>query len=548
MTSNAPEPTAVPADTSAPKTAIDAVVIGAGFSGIYMVHKLRELGLTVQAFEAGDGVGGTWFWNRYPGARCDVISMEYAYTFSPDLIEEWDWTERYPSQPEILRYLNFVADRLEVRPCFQFQTRVVSASFDDAAGQWLVTVDSGEVTRSKYLVTAVGCLSTSMTPDFPGLHGYAGEVYHTADWPSGGVDFSGKRVGVIGTGSSGVQVIPLVAEQAEHLTVFQRTPAFSLACGNRALSDQELRDFKDGIEEHKARSKASPTGQYTDTLAESALDHTPQERQAIYEDRWNRHRAIDLIACYPDLFANREANETIAEFFRSKIREVISDPDLAERLSPRTYPLGAKRITLDTNYYQTYNRDDVDLVSLREQPLETFTENGIQAGGVNHELDAVVLATGFDAITGPLLGMDIRGIGGRRLTDKWSDGPTTYLGIAVDEFPNMFMLTGPGSPNVLTNVVCAIEQHVEWTGDFIAELERRGASRVEPLAHESRKWTDDAAELAEATLYPEGDSWYTGANVPGKPRVIMSYVGGLDAYRRICDEVAADGYRGFAIA
>ena len=531
------EPTAV--DT------VDAVVIGAGFSGIYMVHRLNELGLSVQGFEAGDGVGGTWFWNRYPGARCDVISMEYAYTFAPELIEEWNWTERYPSQPEILRYLNFVADRLGVKSHFRFKTRVVSAWFDDTSDQWVTSTDTGTITRSKYLVTAVGCLSTSMTPDFPGLGDYTGEIYHTADWPEGGVDFSGKRVGVVGTGSSGVQVIPLVAEQAAHLTVFQRTPAFSLACGNRALTEQEVRDFKANIDDHKERSKASGTGQYTDTFEESALDHTPEQRHAIYEERWGRHRAIDLIACYPDLFANREANETIADFFRGKIRETVTAPELAELLTPRTYPLGAKRITLDTNYYQTYNRDDVDLVSLRDHPLETFTATAVRAGGADYELDAVVLATGFDAITGPLLNMDIRGTGGRRLKDKWADGPTTYLGIAVDEFPNMFMLTGPGSPNVLTNVVCAIEQHVEWTVDFIADLERREVSRVEPTAEASRTWTNEAAELAKTTLYPEGESWYTGVNIPGKPQVIMSYVGGLDVYRQICDEVTADGYRGF---
>ncbi|MFW0795874.1 NAD(P)/FAD-dependent oxidoreductase [Gordonia sp. CPCC 205515] len=524
---------------------VDAVVIGAGFSGIYMIHQLRSLGLTVQGYEAGDGVGGTWFWNRYPGARCDVISMEYAYTFSPELIDEWDWTERYPSQPEILRYLNFAADRLGVKPYFAFNTRVVSATFDEAADQWITTTDTGTVARSKYLITAVGCLSTSMTPDFPGLDDYQGEVYHTADWPAGGVDFSGKRVGVIGTGSSGVQVIPLVAEQAAHLTVFQRTPAFSLACGNRPLTAAEMREFKENIDAHKEMSRASGTGQYTDTFEESALDHTHEQRHAIYEDRWNRHRAIDLIACYPDLFSSRDANETIAEFFRGKIRAAVSDPELAEELTPRTYPLGAKRITLDTNYYETYNRSNVSLVNLRTQPLETFTATGIRTGGVDHELDAVVLATGFDAITGPLLKMDIRGIGGRTLADKWADGPVTYLGIAVDDFPNMFMLTGPGSPNVLTNVVCAIEQHVEWTSDFIAHLEERGTTRVEAAPAESRKWTEEAVAIADDTLYPEGDSWYTGVNVPGKPRVIMSYVGGLNVYRQICDEVAEDDYRGF---
>jgi len=528
-------------------TEFDAVVVGAGFSGIYMVHRLTEMGLSVAAFEAADGVGGTWFWNRYPGARCDCISMEYAYTFSPQLIEKWDWSERYPSQPEILRYLEFVADELDVEKHFRFRTRVESAFYDDHTDRWTVTTDTGNTVVTKYFVTAVGCLSTSQTPDFPGLEKFGGATYHTADWPKGGVDFTGKKVGVIGTGSSGVQVIPLVAEQAAKLTVFQRTPAFSLDCGNRPLTDAERREFKENIETFKAISKTTPSGQFTDTLEVSALDHTHEERWAVYEERWKRHRAIDLIQAYPDLFSNREANETIAEFFRSKIRAVVQDPDLAEQLSPRTYPLGAKRITLDTKYFQTYNRDNVELVSLRETPLEEFTEKGIRAGEIEHELDAVVLATGFDAITGPLLKMDIRGVGGQTLNEKWQDGPVTYLGVAVDGFPNMFMLTGPGSPNVLTNVVCAIEQHVEWVGECITYLEECGARRFEALEPSTHEWTQLNNELAAQTLYPEGNSWYTGANVPGKPQVIMSYVGGLNTYREICDDVAAHSYRGFAI-
>lgn len=530
---------------SAPE--FDAIVVGAGFSGIYMVHRLAEMGLSVTAFEAAEGVGGTWFWNRYPGARCDCISMEYAYTFSPELIDKWDWSERYPSQPEILRYLDFAADTLDVKKHFAFRTRVVSAFYDDHTDRWTVTTDTGEKAVAKYFVTAVGCLSTSQTPNFPGLDKFGGATYHTADWPEGGVDFTGKKVGVIGTGSSGVQVIPLVAEQADKLTVFQRTPAFSLDCGNRPLTDDERREFKENIETFKAISKTTPSGQFTDTLEVGALEHSDEERWAVYEERWSRHRAIDLIQSYPDLFSNREANETIAEFFRSKIRAAVKDPELAEKLSPRTYPLGAKRITLDTNYFQTYNRDNVELVNLPDAPLEEFTERGIRAGGVEHELDAVVLATGFDAITGPLLNMDIRGVGGQSLGDKWKDGPVTYLGIAVDGFPNMFMLTGPGSPNVLTNVVCAIEQHVDWTADCIADLERRGARRFEALEPNTHEWTQLNNEMAAETLYPEGNSWYTGVNVPGKPKVIMSYVGGLNTYREICDDVAADNYRGFAI-
>ncbi len=525
----------------------DSVVIGAGFSGVYMTHKLREQGLTTKGFEAAPTVGGTWYWNIYPGARCDCISMEYAFTFDPEIIAEWEWTERYPAQPDILRYIEFVAHKLDVKRHFSFNTRVVSAHFDDASGLWSVVTDTGETVTAKYLITAAGCLSTSSTPDFPGIGSFQGQTIHTSAWPREGIDFSGMRVGVIGTGSSGVQVIPKVAEQAEHLTVFQRTPAFSLDCGNRPLTEDEKRDFKENIEEFKVLSRQTGSGQFTDTLEVNALDHTDEQRNAVYEERWNRHRAIDLIASYPDLFTDRAANDTIAEFFRGKIRDVVADPDLAEQLSPRDYPLGAKRITLDTGYFQTYNRDNVSLVSVKNAPIEEITPDGIKTSDAEYPLDAIVFATGFDAVTGPLLNIDIRGRDGQSLREEWADGPVTYLGVGVHGFPNLFTLTGPGSPNVLTNVVCAIEQHVEWTSDAIAHLEEVGARAFEPSESAAKEWTEQAIKLADDTLYPEGNSWYTGANIPGKPRVIMSYVGGLNLYREICDEVAAKGYEGFTI-
>ncbi|MFW0786107.1 NAD(P)/FAD-dependent oxidoreductase [Gordonia sp. CPCC 206044] len=526
----------------------DSVVIGAGFSGVYMTHKLGEQGLTVKGFEAAPTVGGTWYWNTYPGARCDCISMEYAFTFSPELIEDWEWTERYPAQPEILRYIDFVATRLDVKRHFVFDTRVTAAHFDDATARWEVTTDSGERVTAKYLITAAGCLSTSSTPDFPGVDSFRGRTIHTSAWPREGIDFTGMRVGVIGTGSSGVQVIPKVAEQAEHLTVFQRTPAFSLDCGNRPLTDDERREFKENIGEFKVLSRQSPSGQFTDTLEVNALDHTEEQRNAVYEERWNRHRAIDLIASYPDLFSDRAANDTIAEFFRSKIRAAVHDPETAELLSPREHPLGAKRITMDTGYFQTFNRDNVSLVSVKNAPIEAITADGLRTTDNEYQLDAIVFATGFDAITGPLLTIDIRGREGRTLGDAWSDGPVTYLGLGVPGFPNLFTLTGPGSPNVLTNVVCAIEQHVEWTADAIAHLESVRARTCEADDVAAKDWTAHAVELADETLYPEGNSWYTGANIPGKPRVIMSYVGGLNVYRETCDAVAADGYRGFTIS
>ena len=526
----------------------DAIVVGAGLSGIYMTHKLEQLGLSVRGFEAAETVGGTWFWNTYPGARCDVLSTEYAFTFSQDLIDEWEWTERYPAQPEILRYIDFVADRLDVKKHFRFNVRVESAVWDEDTSLWTVGTDSGEYVSAKYLITAAGCLSMSSTPDFASLDAFEGTTLHTASWPREGVDFTGKRVGVIGTGSSGVQVIPKIAEQAAHLTVFQRSPAFSLDCGNRLLTEDEKRSFKELIEDYKVASKASGGGQPVDTLDVNTFDHSEEERAAVFEERWDRHRAIDLIAAYPDLLSNRAANDTIAEFFRGKIRDVVDDPEVAEALSPREHPLGAKRITLDTNYFQTFNRDNVSLVSVKNAPIEGLTPAGLKTADAEYPLDVVVFATGFDAITGPLMKIDIRGRNGKSLQDKWADGPVTYLGIAIDEFPNLFTITGPGSPNVLTNMVCAIEQHVEWTADAVAHLESVGAKTFEADETAAKEWTARAVELADMTLYPEGNSWYTGANIPGKPRVIMSYVGGLNVFRETCDKVAADNYSGFSTA
>lgn len=538
-------------DTTAPTrtdaTHTDAVVIGAGFSGIYMVRQLARLGLDVRAFEAAETVGGTWYWNTYPGARCDCLSMEYSFSFDRELVEAWDWTERYPAQPEILRYLEFAADKLDVRRHFTFSTRVESAVWDDETSLWTVVTDAGEQVTARYVVTAVGCLSTGQTPDFAGLDAFTGETYHTSTWPKEGVDFTGKRVGVIGTGSSGIQVIPLVAEEAEHLTVFQRTPAFSLDCGNRALTEEEKADFKANLEEYRKETRKFPAGLITDILEVNAMDISEEERTAIYEERWQRHRAPDLLMSFPDLFVDRAANETIAEFFRGKIRAAVDDPETAETLTPRTYPLGAKRITLDTDYFATYNRDDVTLVSVKDDPIVGLTPTGLATQDNEYELDAVVFATGFDAVTGPLLGIDIRGREGQTLRDRWADGPTTYLGIGVDGFPNLFMLTGPQSPNVLTNVVVAIEQHVEWTTDLIAHMEKEGVRTTEPTPTAVKEWTSEALALADQTLYPEGDSWYTGANIPGKPRAILSYVGGLHTYNDICDDVAADGYRGFEL-
>jgi cyclohexanone monooxygenase len=526
---------------------LDAVVVGAGFAGLYMLHRLRGLGLTARVFEAGAGVGGTWYWNRYPGARCDVESMDYSYSFSEELQQEWRWTERYAAQPEILRYANHVADRFDLRRDIQFETRVTRAVFDEAAARWTIETDRGDRVAARFCIMATGCLSDAQVPDFEGLRTFAGPWYHTGRWPHEGVDFTGQRVGIIGTGSSAIQSIPIIARQAHHLFVFQRTPNFSMPAQNALLDPEYERRVKADYADFRRQARESRVGFVVDRSGDSALAVSAEEREREYEKRWRRG-GLGFSAAYTDLLISQEANDTAAEFFRAKIRSIVRDPAVADLLCPQTYPLGTKRLCVDTDYYATFNRDNVTLVDVRAAPIEAITPHGVRTRGGEYAVDALVFATGFDAMTGALLDMDIRGRGGRPLREVWAGGPRTYLGIAVAGFPNLFTITGPGSPSVLSNMIVSIEQHVDWIADCLIFLARNGHATIEPTAEAQEAWVQHVNDVGHMTLYPRAPSWYMGANIPGKPRIFMPYIGGVGVYRQKCDEVAARGYEGFALA
>ncbi|SFN79770.1 cyclohexanone monooxygenase [Pseudonocardia ammonioxydans] len=530
-----------------PRTEPDVVVVGAGFAGLYQLYRLRELGLTTRVFETADGVGGTWYWNRYPGARCDVESLSYSYSFSPELEQEWTWSEKYPTQPEILAYLEHVADRFDLRRDITFGTRVESCVWDERTRRWTVTTGSETVT-AQFVIMATGCLSVAKAPEVPGAASFAGPIHHTSHWPHEGADVSGSRLGVIGTGSSGIQSIPILAEQASDTTVFQRTPNFSMPAGNRPLEASEISAMKRDYRAWREQQRSSGFGVPVPEPTKSALEATEQERNAVYQAAWDQGMLTAVMSAYTDTLTDAAANDTAAEFVRGKIREIVDDPATAETLSPRSFPIGTKRPCLDTGYYATFNRDDVHLVDLRETPLVEITEKGVRTTAGEYEFDALVFATGFDAMTGALDRIDIRGRDGQRLRDKWSEGPRTYLGLAVAGFPNLFTITGPSSPSVLTNMVVSIELHVEWVTDMIAHLRAQGLRAAEPTPDAEDEWVGHVEEVGNMTLYPEADSWYMGANVPGKPRVFMAYIGGLGVYRQRCDEVAANGYEGFELA
>jgi len=525
----------------------DAIVIGAGFAGMYLLHRLRDdLGLSVRVYERGDGVGGTWYWNRYPGARCDVESMFYSYSFSEELEQEWEWTERYPAQPEILKYADHVADRFRLREDIQFNTSVNAARYDDAGDTWTVTFDDGTQASARYLVAAVGCLSASRVPDFEGIETFTGPTYHTGRWPHEGVDFTGKRVAVIGTGSSGIQAIPVIAGPAAHVTVFQRTPNFSIPARNAPLAEDEKRRIKAAYRQLRAEARASASGIVTPPSLGKALEVSEELRGLELDRRWAAGGA-SFVGAFEDTIRDEAANRVLAEYVHARIREIVKDPDVAELLCPKDHPIGTKRICVDTDYYATYNRDNVTLVGLRGNPIERITPKGLRVGGVEYEVDAIVFATGYDAMTGPLNRIDIRGLDGVALRDAWAEGPRTYLGVASAGFPNLFMVTAPGSPSVLSNMMVSIEQHVDWITDAIAHALGAGIARFEAERRAQDDWVAHVNEVAAQTLYPRAASWYMGANIPGKPRVFMPYLGGVGAYREICDEVAADGYRGFAL-
>jgi cyclohexanone monooxygenase len=527
--------------------AFDVVVVGAGFAGLYMLYRLRRLGFSVRAYEQGSGVGGTWYWNRYPGARCDVESMQYSYSFSEELQQEWNWSERYASQPEILEYANHVADRFNLRADISLNTRVERADFDEATGTWSVAISDRRPVRARFAVLATGCLSNARMPDIKGLSGFKGQVYHTGQWPHERIDFTGKRVGVIGTGSSAIQSVPLIAQQANQLFVFQRTPNFSIPARNAPLT-VEVRDaFRENYPEIRRFAREDTrNGIYTELPDRGAFDDGENARRARYEDRWAKG-GLPFLVAYNNLVIDKAANDTAAEFVRGKIAEIVRDGDTAKLLQPENYPFGSKRLCVDTDYYATFNRPNVTLVDISSGGVEEILPNAVRASGRDYEVDTLVLATGFDAMTGSVAKIDIRGRGGMTLNRKWAEGPKTYLGLMSESFPNLFIITGPGSPSVLSNMIVSIEQHVDWIADCLAFMREAGRVTIEATAEAEEKWVVHVNDVAQMTLYPQANSWYMGANIPGKPRIFMPYIGGVGVYRRICDEVAAKGYRGFAM-
>ena len=533
----------------------DVIVVGAGFAGMYALHKFRGLGLRTQVLEAGKDVGGTWYWNRYPGARCDVPSVEYSYSFDKDLEQEWDWTEIMAAQPEILEYANHVADRFDLRKDIQFQTRVDSAVFDENSNCWTVVTESGQTYTARFCVMATGCLSVPNTPRIDGQDNFAGSVYHTGNWPEGGVDFSDAAVGIIGTGSSGIQSIPVIAEQAKHLTVFQRTPNYTMPAANAPLKTEFLRQAKENYSAIRAEQRASQVGIVGYGFGFGGAENvvptqeikqtTPSERQRLVEEE-----GFLAIRRYADVALDEEANELACEMYRDQVKRVIKDPATAQALMPRDYPMGCKRPVIDTNYYETFNRDNVTLVDLRQGGIEEITEAGVRTAKADYTFDVLVYATGFDAMTGALGKIDIRGRENRALTEYWEAGPRTYLGLQVAGFPNLFTVTGPGSPSVLSNMIVSIEQHIDWIARCISDLDQRGAQTIEATTEAEDEWIAHVNDVAQNTMFTAKscNSWYLGANIPGKPRIFMPYVGGVGVYREKCDEVARNGYQGFELS
>ncbi len=533
-----------------PGTDFDAVIVGAGFAGLYALHKLRdEMGLSARVYEAGDGIGGTWYWNRYPGARSDTSSWIYCYSFDEELLQEWKWSERYPQQPEVLNYLEHVAERFDLNRDIQLGTRVTAATFDETSERWEVRTDAGDVVTARFVIAALGALSAANLPDVPGMESFTGERYHTAQWPHGGVDFTGKRVGLIGTGATGIQVATEVAGQARHLTVFQRTPNYAVPLGNHQLDEDFRRWYKENYGEIWDRVRHNFSGHDYDPIGKPLEEAAPEERERTFRERYDRGGFGLWLANYDDILVSREANGAVSEWVRERIAERVADPETAEKLIPRDHAFGTKRVPLENGYYEIFNQDNVDLVDVKKTPIEEITPTGVRTqDGEEHEFDALVFATGFDAMTGPYNKIDIRGRGGQLLRDKWAQGPRTYLGLMSAGFPNLFAITGPQSPSVLTNMPVAIEQHVEWLSDLIGHMRDAGLSVVEPTPEAEDGWVDHSQEVAHSTLLPESATWYMGANIPDKPRVFLPYLGGLGPYREKCDEVAENGYQGFAFA
>ena len=530
---------------------VDVVVVGAGFAGLYALHGLRERGLTARGFEAGGDVGGTWYWNRYPGARVDIESLQYCFHFSPEIREEWFWSERFASQPELLRYFNYVADRFDLRRDIEFDTRVVSAVFDDVTNLWTVGTDKGDTVKATYCIMGTGLLSAPYSPPFPGVEDFQGEWYHSSRWPHEEVDLSGKRVGIIGTGSTGIQIVQTIAPEVGHLTVFQRTANYTTPGINRPLSEEEQRAFNARHDEWLGEVHGMFSGQTSEFPAptKSALEDSAEERWRWLDERWVRGgHPQTLLYAYNDLMANQESNDALCDFVRAKIRSIVDDPETAELLCPKDQPMGAKRVPLEFGYFETFNRDNVTLVDVKSAPIERLTASGLRAGGAEYELDVIIFATGFDAITGAMLAIDIRREGGPALEELWADGPKNYLGLMVAGLPNLFAINGPGSAGIKANNVLGVEHGVEWAMNCLDHLVANGFDRIEAVEQAQEEWIAHSNEVAEASLVSKAGSWYTGANIPGKPQVYMPYFGGWDRYLRICEEAVANGYRGFHLS
>ena len=525
-------------------SSVDAVIVGAGFSGLYLLHRLRKLGFSTRLFERGGGVGGTWYWNRYPGARCDVESMQYSYSFDEDLQQEWPWPEKFSAQPDILAYANHVTDRFELRRHIDFNIEVNAAHFESGRRRWKIKTDSGERLTAKYFIMATGCISTAQTPKLNGLASYRGNTYHTGSWPHEKVDFTGERIAVIGTGSSGIQTIPVLAEEAAHVTVFQRTPNYSIPSRNEPMTLEYADTWKNGYQEKRAEMRYAPNGVLREFNNKSALSVSESERQATYETRW-KNGGSGFVAAFNNILTDQASNDSASEFVRNQIRQIVKNPETAELLAPKGYPIGTKRLCVDSDYFETYNRDNVDLVDISSAPIDRITPEGLVANSQHYTFDSIVFATGFDAMTGTLFNVDIRGTDSVALKEKWYAGPRTYLGLMTAGFPNLFMITGPGSPSVKSNMITSIEQHVDLVTDSLVHMRDQDLDLMEPELDAEDDWVDHVQVVAHKTLFPQANSWYMGANIPGKPRLFMPYIGGVGVYREICEKMVADGYAGF---
>jgi cation diffusion facilitator CzcD-associated flavoprotein CzcO len=526
---------------------VDVAVVGAGFAGLYLLHRCHELGLSVVAFDVADDVGGTWYWNRYPGARCDVPTTDYSFSFDPNIDREWTWTEKYATQPEILQYLQFIASRYDLRRDIEFSTRVEAAHWDEEGQRWRVATDHDEEVVCRFFVMASGCLSMPKAPEIEGADDFDGEVYFTSTWPHAGVDFTGKQVAVIGTGSSAIQSIPIIAAQASHTTVFQRTPNFSVPAHNGAPPADRLAALASDRNAYRESARWSRGGVPMPPNDVTGVTATAEVTRARFESAWEKGELFEILGVLADQSTNLASNAIVANMIREKIREKVDDAATADALCPQDYPFGTKRPCLDSNYYETFNRDNVTLVDLRKEPIERITEQGLETSKQSLPFDAIVYATGFDAMTGAIVAVDIEGRDGVTLKDTWSAGPSTYLGLTTVGFPNFFMITGPGSPSVLSNMVVSIEQHVDWIVDCIAFLDRHQFTEIEPTPLAQEGWDQHVADCGAITLLPGTDSWYMGANVPGKPRVMLPYIAGVDRYRAVCNEVVESEYLGFRL-